>query len=209
MDNPLIQSALNQKAEAKLRGDPEERSQGSSAMGCREEASFRRRMGWRLGWTKGRASPLWAKSVFSVAKRRIPVPAYAVSGGQFGRVQHAVTSDKWFGRITGEVPPCPVARRVTAGYKKATKGQPYARAAVTASYRRRPRGCQQRQSSPAHRDERQNLKQPVQTPATRKVSSGTSATKWPGGTSSRQLPFTLRNVLTGAVAAPNRPGSTF
>src|ERR1700691_1021905 len=188
MNNPLIQSALNQKAEAKLRGNPEERSQGSQAMDCHEEARFRRRMGWRLGPARRRASPHWANPVFSVSLRRIPVPAYAVSGGQSVGVFHAITSDTWLGHITGEVPPCLAAGRVTAGYKYATKGQSYARAAVTASYRRRPRGCQQRQSSPAHRDERQYLKQSVQSPVTRKVSSGTSATNWPDRVLSGQLP---------------------
>jgi len=209
MNNPLIQSALNQKAEAKLRGNPEERSQGSPAMDCREEASFRRPMGWRLGPARRRASSKWAKPVFSASMRRIPVPAHAVSGGQFGRVLRAVTSGTWFGHSTGEVPPRLAARRVTAGYKRASKGQSHARVAATASYRRRLQGCQQRQSSPAHRDQRQYLKQPVQSPVTRKVSSGTSATKWPRGTSSRQLPITLRNILTETVAVQNRPGRTF
>jgi hypothetical protein len=209
MINPLIQSALNQKAEAKLRGHPEECSQGGSAMGRREEARFRRRMGWRLGPVRGRASAQWAKPVFSVSWRRTSAAAYAVSGGQSARVVHAITSGLQLVHTTGEVPPCPATRRVTAGYKHATKGQPYARAAATASYRRRPQGCQQRQSNPAHRDERQNLQQLVCTPATRKVSPGTSAAKWPGGTSSRQLPTRLRNDLTGAVAGANRPDCTF
>jgi len=209
MINPLIQSALNQNTEAKLRGNPEERSQGSPAMDCHEEARFRRPMGWRLGPVRRRASAHWAKPVFSASKRRFPATAHAVSGGQSVRVEHAITSGIRLGHTTGEVPPCPAARRVTAGYKKATKGQSHARVAVTASYRRRLWGCQQRHSSPAHRDERQYLKQSVQSPVTRKVSSGTSATKWPGGTSSRQLPSMLRNVLTETAAVQNRPGRTF
>jgi hypothetical protein len=209
MNNPLIQSALNQNAEAKLRGDPEERSQGNPAMDCREEARLRRRMGWRLGPDRRRASPQWAKPVFSASMRRIPASAHAVSGGRSVGVIHAVTFGTWLGHITGEVPPCPAARRVSAGYKQATKSQPDARAVATASYRRHLRGCQQRRSNPAHRDERQNLKQSVQSPVARKVSPGTSATKWPGGTSSRQLPITLRNVPTETVAAQNRPGRTF
>jgi hypothetical protein len=209
MNNPLIQSALNQKAEAKLRGNPEERSQGSPAMDCLEEARLRRRMGWRLGPVRRRASSKWVKPVFSASYGRFPAAAHAVSGGQSGRVLRAVTSGTWLGHITGEVPPCLAARRVTAGYKKATKGQPHARVAPTASYRRRLQGCQQRQSSPAHRDERQNLKQPVQSPVTRKVSSGASAAKWPGGTSSRQIPLRLRNIHTETAAVQNRPGRTF
>jgi len=209
MINPLIQSALNQKAEAKLRGNSEERSQGSPAMDCHEEARFRRRMGWRLGPGRRRASPHWAKPVFSVSRRRIPAAAYAVSGGRSAGVEHAITSGTWLGHLTGEVPPCLAARRGTAGYKLATKGQSYARAAVTASYRRRPRGCQQRQSSPAHRDERQYLKQPVRSPVTRKVSLGTSPLNGSTGTFSGQIPFTLRNILTETVAVHNRPSSTF
>jgi hypothetical protein len=209
MIDPLIQSALNQNTEAELRGNPQERSQGSPAMDCHEEARFRRPMGWRLGPARRRASPNWAKPVFSASLRRFPAAAHAVSGGQSGRVLRAITSGTWFGHTTGEVPPGLAARRVTAGYKGATKGQPHARVAATASYRRRLQGCQQRQSSPAHRDERQNLKQSVQLPATRIVSSGSQAAKWPAGTSSRQLSLRLRNIPTGAAAVQNRPGRTF
>ena len=209
MINPLIQSALNQNTEAKLRGNPREGSQGGPAMGRREEARFRRPLGWRLGPARRRASAHWAKPVFSASLRRFPAAAHAVSGGQSGGVPHAITAAPCLRPITGEVPPCPAAGRVTAGYKKATKGQSHARGAATAFYRRRLQGCQQRHSSPAHRDERQNLKQSVQSPIARIVSSGSQAAKWPAGTSSRQLPPTLRNIPTEIVAVQNRPGSMF
>lgn len=209
MINPLIQSVLNQNTEAKLWGNPGERSQGSTQRYCREEARFRRPLGRRLGPDRGRASPQWAKPVFSASFRRTPAAALAVSGAQTVRVVHAVTTGKWFNHFTGEVPRCPASLPVTAGYKSASKGPLHAPAAVTASYRHRLQGCQQRQSSPAQQDERQNLKQSVQSPVTRIVSCGIQATTWPAGTSSRQTPLRLRNIPTGTVAVQDRPGSSF
>jgi hypothetical protein len=206
----LIQSALGQKEEAKPAGlSRRERSQGRSAMGGHEVASLPGEVESPYGWTDKRATTLLAKFDLAASFATGRATAHAVSGGPTAPVLQAITTRTGNPRFTDEVPTCLAARRVTAGYKMASKGQSYARAAATASYRRRPRGCQQRQSNPAHRDERQYLKQPVQAPVTRKVSSGASATKWPGGTSSRQPPLRLRNVLTGAVAAHYRPGSTF
>jgi hypothetical protein len=202
MIDPLIQSVLNQNTEAELWVRPGARRQGSAARGCHEEASFRRPLGWRLGPARRRASPQWAKPVFSASFRRTPALALTVSQSQSVRVVRAVTSGTWSGHITGEVPPCPAKTQVTAGYKQATKGQPHARAAVTASYRHRPQGAQQRQSSPLTPDERQNLKQSVRAPVTRTVSPRTAASKWPAGTSSRQPPGPLRNIPTGTAAAP-------
>ena|SRR3989442_11149245 len=202
MNKPLSQSVLTQKTEAKLRAVPEERSQGCPAMESHEEARFRRPLGWPLGPVRRRASPHWAKSVFSASFWRIPAAADTVRGVQSVRVAQAITPDIWFDHITGEVPPCPAPHaQATAGYKQASKGQLDARVAGTVSYRPRLQGCQQRQSSPDQRDERQNLKQSIRAPVTRIVSPESSATKWPVGTSSRQLSFTLRNILTGAVAA--------
>ena len=207
MNNPLSQSVLNQKTGAKLWGNPGERSQGSPARCCREEARFRRPMGLRLGPDRGRASPQWAKSVCSASYRSTPAAALTVSGMQSVRVAHAITPDTWFSHFTGEVPPCPAKTQVTAGYKKATKSQHDARATVTVFYRHRPWGCQQRQSSPAQRDERQNLKQPVRAPVTRTVSPWIKAAKWPVGTSSRQPHGTLSNIPTGTAAAQDRPST--
>jgi hypothetical protein len=206
----LIQSALSRKEGAKPRGlSRRESSQGRTAMGGYEVASPPGEVESPIGWTDKRATTLLAKFGLSASFTTGRVAAHAVSGVLTAPVLQATTTGTGNPRFTDEVPTCLAARRVTAGYKMASKGQSYARAAATASYRRRPRGCQQRQSNPAHRDERQYLKQPVQAPVTGKVSSGASATKWPGGTSSRQPPHTLRNVLTGAVAAHYRPGSTF
>ena len=208
MSNPLSQSVLNQNTEAKLWGNPEERSQGGTARGHHEEARFRRPMGLHLGPNRGRASRHWAKSAFSASFRRSPAAALTVSGAQSVRVVHAITLGTGLSHITGEVPPCPAKTQVTAGYKNVTKGQPHARAAVTASYRHRPQGTQQRQSSPIKGDERQNLKQPVRAPVTRIVSPRTPATKWLAGASSRQALGSLRNTPTGTVAAQDRPSTT-
>ena len=208
MSNPLSQSVLNQNTEAKLWGNPEERSQGGTARGHHEEARFRRPVGLPLGPNRGRASRRWAKSAFSASFRRTPAAARTVSGAQSVRVAHAITPDTGLTHITGEVPPCPAKTQVTAGYKNVTKGQPHARAAVTASYRHRPQGCQQRHSSPLSGDERQNLKQPVRAPVTRIVSPKGQAAKWPAGTSARQPLGPLRNIPTGTVAAQDWPGTT-
>lgn len=209
MNPPLSQSVMNQKTEAKPQGDLGTRSQGGTSRSRREEARSRRPMGSRLGPGRGHASPQWAKSVFSASLRRTPAAAFTVSGGQFARVVHAVTSDTRLVHITGEVPPCPTKTQVTAGYKRAPKGQPHARATVTVSCRHRPQGYQQSQSSPLTRDERQNLKQSVQAPVTRIVSPWIAATKWPGGTSSRQPYGPLRNIPMGTAAALDRPSHTF
>jgi hypothetical protein len=196
MINPPIQSVLNQNTEAELWGNPEERSQCGSVMSCSEEASFPGRVGWRLG------SPQWAKSVVSASTRRLPASVCADSGGQIDQVKHVFTPGAWLEHITGEVPRClPPPAGVKAGYKRVSKGQSDASVAGTVSYRPRLQGCQQRQSSSALRNERQNRKQSVQAPATRIVSWTTQATKWPVGTSSRQLALTLRNIPTETAAA--------
>jgi hypothetical protein len=208
MNSPPGQSVVNQNAAAKLRAVPGERSQGGAARSRREEASFRCPMGLRLGQDRGRASRHWAKSAFS-ASGRIPVAALTVSGAQLVRVVHAITPGAGLSYITGEVPPCPAKTQVTPGYKHESKGQAHARAAVTGSYRHRSQGCQQRQSSPRTGDERQYLKQPIRAPVTRTVSPRTQATPWPAGTSSRQIPGSLRNIRTGTAAAPDRPSTTF
>ena len=208
MNNPLSQSVLTQKTEAKPWGNSGERRQGGAVRLRREEARFRRPMGLHLGPNRGRASRHWAKSAFSASFRRTPAAAHTVSGAQSVRVAHAITPDTGLTHITGEVPPCPAKTQVTAGYKNVTKGQPHARAAVTASYRHRPQGCQQRHSSPLSGDERQNLKQPVRAPVTRIVSPKGQAAKWPAGTSSRQPLGLLRNIVTGIVAAHDRPSTT-
>ena len=209
MSNPLIQSALKRKTEAELWGNSEGCSQGRPVMGGREEASFRRLAGLRFGHSSGRASPLRAKSVFSASSRRIPGVAQAVGGVQTGVVLGAITQGAWRDHLTGEVPRClPPPAGVTAGYKRDVKDQPHASVAGTASYRPRLQGCQQSQSSPVLRDERLNRKQSVRRPVTRIVSHATKASKWPAGTSFRQLAFPLRNILTGTVALWDRPGTS-
>jgi len=122
-----------------------------------------------------------SEAVFSASSRRIPAAALTVSGPQTVRVVHAITWGTGLAYITGEVPPCPAKTQVIAGYKYDAKSPLDARVAVTASDRHRPQGCQQRQSSPALRDERPYLKQPVRAPVTRIVSPRAPATKWPTG----------------------------
>jgi hypothetical protein len=186
-----------------------ERSQGRTVMGGHEVASLPGEVESPFGRTDKRATTLLVKFDLPASFGSGRAAAHAVSGGLTVPVLQATTTRTGNPRFTDEVPTCLAARRVTAGYKMASKGQLYARAAATASYRRRPRGCQQRHSNPAHRDERQYLKQSVQSPVTRIVSSGIQATKWPAGTSSRQPPLTLRNIPTGTAAVQNRPGCTF
>ena len=208
MNRPLNQSVMKRNTKAKLWGNPGERSQGGTARGHHEEARFRGPMGLHLGPNRGRASRHWAKSAFSASSRRTPAAALTASSAQTVRVVHAITRDTGHSHITGEVPPGPAKTQVTAGYKNVTKGQPQARAAVTASYRHRLQGCQQRPSSPHGGDERQNLKQPVRAPVTRIVSPKVQAATWPAGTSSRQPFGPLRNIPTGAAAAQDRPSTT-
>lgn len=212
MINPLVQSALNQKTGAKPWSNPRERSQGGAAMLRLEEASSRCPVGSPLGHSSGRASPHRAKSVFSASFWRIPVAALAVSGAQTGVVLRAITQDAWLGHLTGEVPRCPPPPAgVTASYKRDAKSWPHASVAGTASYRPRPWGCQQSQSSLGAQpcsDQRLNRKQFVQAPETGTVSQAIEAPKWPAGTSSRQPACPLRNIPTGSAAAQNGPGTT-
>src|SRR5437667_10993328 len=91
MSKPLCQSVLNQNTEAKLWGNPEERSQGGTARGHHEEARFRRPMGVHLGPNRGRASRHWAKSAFSASVRRSPAAALTVAGAQSVSEGYAVT----------------------------------------------------------------------------------------------------------------------
>jgi hypothetical protein len=214
MVNPPIQSVLSGDKGAELRDNPRECSQCGSVMSRSEEASSLGRAGLRSGWIGGRASPQWAKSVFSASFRRIPDAANAVSGGASNLVVHAITQGTWLDHITDEVPRClPPPAGVSKGYKLLhAKGPSDASVAGTASYRPRLQGWQQRRSSHASskkRDERQNRRQPVRTPVTRIVSRAIEATKWPAGTSSRKPAVTLRNILTGTAAVWDRPGTRF
>lgn len=192
----LIASAGNQSIETKPRGNPGERSQGGPAMGHREEASLHGLAGWRSGWSGGREPCASAKSALPALMGKLP--AVANSGHRQPvqtPVQHAIMPGIEHVPTTGEVP-----RRlfppggVTASYKQAVKGPPDATAAGTVSHRPCPQGCQQSQSSPATRDERQNRSRSVKPLIVRKVSPAAEATKWPARTSSWQTADWLRNV---------------
>jgi hypothetical protein len=150
MINPLVQSVLDQKAEAKPRSSGE-RSQCGPVMDRSEEASFRCLMGLRLGRNEGRASPQWAKSGVSPSKRRLHVTANTVSEGRIALVSHAITQGAWLDHITDEVPRCLLPNAgVSKGYKQHVKGLRYASVAGTASYRPRLQGWQQSRSSCWH-----------------------------------------------------------
>ena len=213
MINPLVESVLNQKTEAKLWGNPGECSQCGPVMDRSEEASFRCLEGLRLGQTGGRASPQWAKSAVSASWRRLPDAARTDSGGRSALVSHAITQGTWLDHITDEVPRClPPPAGVSKGYKQHVKGLRYASVTGTASYRPRLEGWQQSRSSCSHRkgsNERQNRKQSVYAPVTRIVSQAIEATKWPTGTSFRKLAVMLRNIPTGADAVHDGPSTTW
>jgi hypothetical protein len=210
MVDPPIQSVLSGNKGAKLRGNSRGCRQCGPAMGRSEEASSLGRAGLRLGRVGGRASVHWAKSVCSASLWSIPAAAHTASGVRSDLVVRAITQGIRLDHITDEVPRClPPPAGVSKGYKQHAKGPSDASLAGTASYRPRLQGWQQRRSSLALRDERQNRRQPVRTPVTRIVSWAIAATKWPAGTSSRKPAVTLRNILTGTVAVWDRSGTRF
>ncbi len=196
LSDHLIASADNQSVETKPWGNPGERSQVGPAMDRREEARLHGRTGWRLGWNGRRAPCASAKSALLAPIEEDPAVANAVTDRQSIRVLHVVMPGIQHVHITGEVPRRLFPRgRVTASYKQAAKGSPEATAAGTQSQRPCSWGCQQRQSSPATRDERQNRSRSVNLGIVfGKVSPTVTATKWPAGTSSRQSAGSLRNV---------------
>ncbi len=198
----LIQSALDQKAEAEPMGNHRGRSQGRVARRSHEVASFPGEMGPPLGQSQERASPFLAKFDRSASFATGQAAADAVSGVPMALVLPATTSRTQHVRFTDEVPRRPVrGGRVSPGYKSHTKGQGDASETGTAFPRPRLQGCQQRQSrgawvrsSASTCSERQNLRVPpgplrIMGP----VSPAIAATKWPSGTSSRQLAGPLSN----------------
>ncbi len=199
----LIQSALGQKAEAKPMGfSHRERSQGRAVMRGHEVASLPGEMGPPLGQSHERASPFLAKFVLSASFATGRDAAHAVSGAPMALVLPATTPRTQHARFTDEVPRRLVLNgRVSLGYKSHTKGRGYASETGTAFPRPRLKGYQQRQSRGARRwlakgacSERQNLRVPhgplgFMGP----VSPTNAATKWRGGTSSRQLGGLLSN----------------
>jgi hypothetical protein len=201
----LIQSALDQKAEAKLVGTSrEERSQGRPAMGGREVASLPGEMESHLGRIEQRASSLLAKFGLSAWNATGRAAAHAVSGALIDPVVPVATSSTGNARFTDEVPRRPNPRgRVSRSYKLETKGCGQASEAGTAFPRPRPKGCQQRQSRGSRPrratdsragSERQNLRVPSGLPRFMgPVSPAIAAPNWPGGTSSCQLAGPLSN----------------
>ncbi len=195
----LIQSALDQKVEAEPVDSHWARSQGTAIRACREVACFPGETGSPLGWSRERASVLQAKFDRSAFMKAGRTAAHAVSRKSVAPVRPAITSSSGFVRFTDEVPRrSGPPGRIRADYKLDTKGPPYAPVAGTVSHRPRLRGCQQRQSRGPHPGgacpERQNLRVPH---GPRRdmgsVSTASAATKWPGGTSSRQSADGLSN----------------
>jgi hypothetical protein len=174
---------------------PRERSQGRAVMSGREVAGLAGVMGLPMGLNSGRVSPFRTKSVFPASLAGSRGARYAVIGALRFQVVPAITSCVWFVHWTDEVPRCPGAGgQVSARYKPQAKGAPDAPVTGTGSPRPRLQGYQQSRSSPALRDERQNLRVPSRADGFMgSVSPGPAAPKWPGGTSSRQHPGRLRN----------------
>jgi len=206
----LIQSALGQKAEAKLVNlFHRECSQGRAEMRGHEVASLPGEAGLYMGQSHGRASPFLAKSVLSAYFSTGLGVAFAVSDASVALVLPAITSGKWFVRPTDEVSRRPGFVQVSVGYKSHTKGQRDASVTGTVFLRPRLMRCQQRQSRGARGrfggfvcSERQNLRVPrgpgrFMGP----VSPTVRATKWLGRTYSCQTVGPLRNSPQQPVAA--------
>lgn len=182
-------------------------SQGRSVMGGREVACLPGEMELPLGWSPERATLTLAKFALSATSATVRAAAQAVSGLPTLPVIPAITRRTWNVRFTDEVPRRPLPRgAVSPGYKSHTKGRGDASARGRASPQPPPRGCQQRQSrgvrgrpSASACSERQNLRVPPGPPRFMgPVSPATTATQWPGGTSSHQLAGRLSN-------SPQRP----
>lgn len=195
----LIRSAAGQKAEAKpvsvIRDG--ERRQGRAAMLGREVACLPGGVGLPLGQSLERASPFLAKfglSAFFWTGRAV---AHAVNDALKPLVLHAIMPCKWMVHLTDEVPQCLGSKvRVRAGYKSDTKGWLNALVTETASPRLRLWGCQQRQSRhgfPALPKDKTSECPGPGTGSWNQLAQGFKATKWPGGTSSRQIAGLLRN----------------
>src|SRR5437867_12623053 len=116
----LIQSALGQKVEAKLRvWHPRECSQGRVARRGREVAGLPSATGSHLGWSCGRETPSLSKSVLSASFLTGRAAAYAVSGALTTPVLPAITSRTRNVLLTDEVPRRPSTFRsgVSLAYK--------------------------------------------------------------------------------------------
>lgn len=204
----LFPSAGEQKVEAKPKVlNFRESSQRRAVMRVCEVACLPSGAGLHLGRGRERASPQWAKFELSASIETVRVIADAVSDAPTTPVIHAITCSQWNVLLTDEVPWCPLSfrTRVSAAYKSQMKGPPDAPVAGMVSLQPRLEGYRQRRSRGARRvrgfapafggcSERQNLRVPrgprwFMGP----VSPGIEVTKWPGGTSSRQVPGPLRN----------------
>jgi len=176
-----------------------ESSQGAIARARREVACFPGGMGLPMGWSRERASVLQAKLGRPAFQKAGRTAADAVSGLSVAPVRPAITSRIRLVRFTDEVPRRSGPQgRTTGGYKLETKGLSQAPVAGTISHRPRLQGCQQRQSRgphlPSAGSERQNLRVPPGPLwGMGPVSPAVAATKWLGGTSSRQPAGTLSN----------------
>lgn len=200
----LIPSAWGQKVEAKLSGQTtRERSQGRAVMRGREVACLPSSVGSHLGRSCGRETPSLSKSVLSASFSTGRAAAYAVNGALMTPVLPAIMGCHRNDHPTDEVPRRPPAATpgVSAAYKSDTKGPPDAPVTGRASPQPRLQGCRQRQSkgagwqnSAGSCSERQNLRVPhAPIRFMGQVSPAIAATKWPGGTSSRQPAGSLRN----------------
>ena len=184
-----------------------ESSQGCAAMRVHEVACLPSSVGLHLGWSQDRASPHWAKIDLSAYLETGRAVAYTDSGVLVALVIRVITCSKRNDRRTDEVPRCPRSLRigVSATYKSETKGSTDASETGMATLQPRLKGCRQRQSRSTHQlsgftlAEGENFER--QSPRVScgpfgfmgPVSPGIKVAKWPGGTSSCQIPGSLRN----------------
>lgn len=191
----LGESAFVQNAKVKPGSSTSgERSQDGPARDRHEVADLQDGAGLLLGRSGGRASVAYAKPIGLAPISDRYAVTQAVSWRHPAMVVHVITFQQWLLLSTGELPPRrKLIPSVTASYKLYVKSRPDARATLTPSQRRRPWGTQQRQSSPAPPDERQNLREVIAPPGFMGiVSPAPAAPKWPAGTSFRQRATTAK-----------------
>jgi hypothetical protein len=123
-----------------------ERSQGSAAMCCREEAGSSDLAGRHLSRNDGRVSPSPTKPSLVVSLGSWRTTNAVRSPG--GTVRHAFRPGKGFVSLTDEVPRGSSFGSISCVYKATPKGLGYAPEAGTATPWPRPQGCLQRQSRP-------------------------------------------------------------
>jgi len=127
-----------------------ERSQGSAAMRCREEAGSLDLAGRHMSRNDGRVSIPRTKPSFVVPQGSWRTTNAVRPPG--AKVRHAFMPGKWFVSLTDEVPRSSSVCSISWTYKACPKGFGYAPEAGTATPWPRPQGCLQRPSTPSGLD---------------------------------------------------------